>query len=184
MQDVTSTRTANAALMPHNVEFKARCKEPSRIRALLEDLQVARPAVDHQTDTYFDVPSGRLKLRHGNVERNLIFYRRGDSASPKRSDVWLAPCPDPKALLALLTEAFGIRCVVKKRREIYFHGRTKIHIDEVPGLGSFVEVEVMASDNSANQEDMRKICDEWMSRFGVRDDDLISSSYSDMIESS
>lgn len=169
--------------MPLNIEFKARCPEPDRIRAVLREMQVEPAGTDHQTDTYFRVPSGRLKLRSGNLERNLIFYRREDAAAPKRSDVWLAPCPEPEQLLELLTVALGVRCVVKKRREIYFHGNTKIHVDDIADLGSFVEVEVIAENDTADQAGMRASCHEWMRRFGVQDEDLITSSYSDMIAS-
>jgi len=154
------------------------------IRTVLKEMKARPLGTDHQTDTYFNVPAGRLKLRSGNVERNLIFYRRDDAASPKRSDVWLAPCPEPAPLLELLTAALGIRCVVEKRREIYFHGQTKIHIDEVPSVGSFIEVEVIADPNHADPNDMRATCEAWMQRFGVRQEDLVSSSYSDMITSS
>lgn len=167
--------------MPLNIEFKARCKDPDRVRAALHNMQANLSGIDHQTDTYFVVPSGRLKLRDGTVERNLIYYRRPDSASPKRSDVWLAACPDPGPLLELLTNALGVRCVVEKRREIYFHDEAKIHVDEVPGLGSFVEVEIIADRNRANEKNMRKRCDEWMRQLDVHDEDLISSSYSDML---
>ncbi|MGA7306156.1 MAG: class IV adenylate cyclase [Rhodothermales bacterium] len=169
--------------MPLNIEFKARCPEPDRIRAVLREMEVQPAVTDHQTDTYFHVPSGRLKLRSGNVERNLIFYRREDAAAPKRSDVWLAPCPEPEQLLELLTVALGVRCVVKKRREIYFHDNAKIHVDDIADLGSFVEVEVIAENNTADQAGMRASCREWMRRFGVQDEDLITSSYSDMIAS-
>lgn len=169
--------------MPLNVEFKARCRKPQHVRAVLRDMRAELAGVDHQTDTYFNVPSGRLKLRDGNVERNLIYYRREDGESPKPSEVSLAPCPDPRPLLSLLSSALGIRCVVRKRREIYFYGNAKIHVDEVPGLGEFVEVEVIAEHDEADREAMHRSCHEWMGRLDVDAEDLVASSYSDMIMS-
>lgn len=170
--------------MPLNIEFKAKCHDPDHVRAVLRGMRATLKGVDHQTDTYFDVPSGRMKLRDGNVERNLIYYRRDDASSPKRSDVWLAPCSEPEPLLRLLTAALGVRCVVEKRREIYFHGQTKIHIDEVPGLGNFVEVEVIADAEENDEEGMRTKCNAWMELLGVAAEDLVSTSYSDMLQSS
>ena len=167
--------------MSLNFEFKARCPEPDRVRDVLRRMNAEPAGIDQQTDTYFNVSSGRLKLRAGNVEQNLIYYNRGDSASPKRSDVWLAPCPEPGPLLDVLSNALGVRVVVEKRREIYFHRGTKIHLDDVPGLGIFVEVEVIADSAAADTKKMRAECDDWMRRLGVQEDDLVSASYSDMI---
>lgn len=167
--------------MPLNIEFKARCEAPDRVRDVLRKKNARLAGIDNQTDTYFDVPSGRLKLRDGNVERNLIFYRRADSEAPKSSHVLLAPCPEPESLRHVLSAALGVRCVVEKRREIYFHENTKIHIDEVPDLGSFVEVEVIADHDKADVEAMHVTCAEWMRLLGVNESDLISASYSDML---
>lgn len=183
MEHVTSASPQNAGNMPLNIEFKARCPDPNQVRAILRRMDAELTGIDNQTDTYFNVPSGRLKLRDGNVERNLIYYERDAGGRPKQSDVWLAPCPEPVPLLELLTNALGVRVVVEKRREIYFHGSTKIHLDEVPGLGSFVEVEVIADAATADLENMRMVCDEWMRNLGVRDGDLVSASYSDLIAS-
>ena len=167
--------------MPLNFEFKARCPEPDRVRDVLRRMNAEPAGIDQQTDTYFNVSSGRLKLRAGSVEQNLIYYNRGDSASPKRSEVWLAPCPEPGPLLDVLSNALGVWVVVEKRREIYFLGGTKIHLDDVPGLGSFVEVEVIADSATADSKKMRAECDDWMHRLGVQEEDLVSASYSDMI---
>ena len=167
--------------MPLNFEFKARCPEPDRVRDVLRRMNAELAGIDQQTDTYFNVSAGRLKLRTGNVEKNLIFYNRGDSASPKRSDVWLAPCLEPGPLLDVLSNALGVWVVVEKRREIYFHGGTKIHLDVVPGLGSFVEVEVISDSATADSKKMRAECDDWMRRLGIQEHDLVSAGYSDMI---
>jgi adenylate cyclase class 2 len=168
--------------MPLNIEFKARCDEPERIRAVLRDMK-ARPAgVDNQTDTYFNVSAGRLKLREGNIEKNLIYYRRNEDARLKQSNVWLTPFESTEAIRALLTEALGVRCTVEKRREIYFHGQTKIHVDDVRGLGSFLEVEVIAESPEADVEAMETTCRAWKRRFQVDDADLVLASYSDMID--
>jgi len=168
--------------MPLNIEFKARCETPERAREVLRKKNARLAGIDDQTDTYFNVPSGRLKLRDGNVERNLIFYHRIDDEAPKSSHVVLAPCPEPESLLHVLSAALGVRCVVRKRREIYFHENTKIHIDEVPDLGSFIEVEVISDDADPDPEAMHVTCAEWMQLLEVTEGDLVSTSYSDMLD--
>ena len=91
--------------------------------------------MDEQTDTYFNVPNGRLKLREGNIENNLIFYERSNQAGPKNSHFHLVKIEDAKGLKEVLAKSMGVKVVVKKKREIYYINNVKFHIDEVPGLG-------------------------------------------------
>lgn len=72
-----------------NVEIKARRPDPERIRAILRSRDTEFKGTDHQIDTYFKVPAGRLKLREGNIENALIFYSRPDQAGPKEAEVSL-----------------------------------------------------------------------------------------------
>ena len=73
-----------------NIEIKARTSNPDKIRALLLANNAEFKGIDEQTDTYFNVPAGRLKLRQGNIENALIYYTRINQAGPKQSDceVW------------------------------------------------------------------------------------------------
>src|SRR5512140_1691948 len=124
-----------------SVEIKARCPDPGRIRKILLARGASFKGLDHQVDTYFRVPEGRLKLREGNIENALIYYRRPDSAGPKQSDVVLYAVERGAELRAVLSSALGVLVTVDKQREIYYVGNVKIHIDEVQGLGRFVEIE-------------------------------------------
>jgi adenylate cyclase class 2 len=54
-----------------NVEIKARCDELDRIRNILKELRADFKGTDHQIDTYFRVPSGRSKVREGDIENYL-----------------------------------------------------------------------------------------------------------------
>ncbi len=58
---------------------------------------------DEQTDTYFNVLHGRLKLREGNIENNLIFYERENQAGPKNSHFHLVKTDDPVVLKEILS---------------------------------------------------------------------------------
>ena len=120
-----------------NVEIKAKCSNPSFIRQYLLSGNADFKGTDEQTDTYFNVPNGRLKLREGNIENNLIFYERSDQAGPKDSHFYLVKVDDAKGLKEVLAKSNGIKVVVQKKREIYYINNVKFHIDEVPGLGTF-----------------------------------------------
>ena len=71
--------------------------------------------------------------------------------------------------------------VVSKSREIYFVDNVKIHIDEVSGLGSFVEVEAIDSDGSIAVETLKEQCMSFLEAFGISDGDLVAVSYSDLL---
>jgi len=165
-----------------NVEIKARCTNPDSIREYLLSQDAEVKGTDHQTDTYFNVPNGRLKLREGNIENNLIYYERPDQAGPKQSAFRLVHVPDAAGLKKALASANGIKIVVEKIREIYYIGNVKFHIDKVPGLGSFVEIE--AGNITAPALDATKLqaqCDYYLAAFGIRDTDLVDVSYSDLL---
>ena len=66
-----------------NSEIKARCADQEAVRHYLHEHGADFKGTDHQIDTYFDVPEGRLKLRQGPIENNLIFYQRADTDGPK-----------------------------------------------------------------------------------------------------
>lgn len=167
--------------MPLNIEIKARCADPSAVRQYLLDHEARFLGTDHQVDTYFKVPEGRLKLRQGNIENALIHYKRADQEGPKSSQVSLAPVTDGEALKAALTGALGILAVVDKQREIYFIRNVKFHIDQVKGLGGFVEIEAIDRDGSIGEDSLQKDCRMYMDAFGIRAEDLLSHSYSDMV---
>ncbi len=168
-----------------NIEIKARLKNPSESRAVAERLCGPRPHAElRQVDTYFNVPNGRLKLREeeGDGAKNvLIFYRRPDQTGPKRSLYDLAPTNSPTELKHALTGALGIRVIVSKRRTVFLHENVRIHLDEVEGLGAFLEFEAVMADgvpDGAGQAQLQKL----MREFSISEEDLFEDSYSDMIE--
>ena len=118
-----------------NVEIKAKCNEPEFVRSYFLSNGADFKGMDEQTDTYFNVANGRLKLRGGNIENNLIFYERHNQAGPKNSRFNLVKIEDARGLKEVLTKSNGVKVIVKKKREIYYIGNVKFHIDEVPGLG-------------------------------------------------
>ncbi len=168
--------------MPHlNIELKARTARQNDIRAWLQAHNADFRGTDQQTDTYFKVPDGRLKLRAGNVENNLIHYRRSDNPEARASEVALAPVADSNALKTVLTRALGVLIEVQKRREIYFIGNVKFHLDELDGLGQFVEIEAIAQTAADTEARLHEQCRFYSDLFGIRPEDILSESYSDML---
>ncbi len=165
-----------------NFEFKARHDDIDLLERLL--LETSRPKFigeDHQIDTYFHVPNGRLKLREGNIEQALIFYQRNDSGSAKQSNVILYKPEGDKALKEILVSSLGAKVVVDKLRKIYFVDNVKFHFDRVLQLGTFVEVEAIDADGSIGIETLKAQCAHYERLFSIREQDHVNGSYSDLL---
>jgi len=164
------------------VEIKARCPNPEKVRRFLLEQQADFRGKDHQIDTYFKIEHGRLKLREGTIERSLIYYDRPNQLGPKDSHVSLSKMQTiPSGLRDVLHAAIGIKVVVDKKREIYFIGNVKFHIDEVPGLGTFVEIEAIGSPGIDAQADLLQQCQQYMAALDIKEDALVAHSYSDLL---
>lgn len=165
----------------HNIEIKAKCADPGRIREYLLSKKADFRGVDQQTDTYFKVVRGRLKLREGNIENNLIYYERNNDSGPKDSNFTLVKVEDKAGLKQILSSALGIKVIVPKKREIYYIANVKFHIDEVPGLGGFVEIEAGNIDADLGIDQLQAQCEFYQRELGIEEQDLISVSYSDLL---
>jgi len=167
--------------MPSNIEIKARVADLARKRELAERLAQTPPTVLQQHDTFFPCQNGRLKLRElSATQGELIFYRRQDTPGPKKSDYSIHPTKSPASLRSLLAAAFGLGPVVIKTRLLYLVGKTRIHLDSVVGLGSFVELEVVLSPNQSAEEG-RGVALQLMSALEIDEADLIDRAYADLL---
>jgi predicted adenylyl cyclase CyaB len=165
------------------IEIKARCSNPSKVRQLLlQQPNIQFIGVDAQVDTYFKIPSGRLKLREGNIENSLIYYDRENKKDAKKSDVTLYKPTEVVSLKAVLLAALPTLIVVKKKREIYFIDHIKFHIDTLTTLGSFIEIEVIDATDAMDITKMKKQCQWYMELLDVKKEDLMENSYSDMLQ--
>ena len=164
-----------------NFEFKAGTSDLKNLEDKLLALNPKFIGEYNQTDTYFNVTKGRLKLREGNIENSLIWYERQNTAGAKQSNVLLYPHKHDKALKDILVKLHGIKVVVEKKRRIYFIDNVKFHFDTVIKLGTFIEVEAIDKSNSIGIEKLKEQCDMYAKLFNIQTNDYISSSYSDMI---
>ena len=164
-----------------NVEIKAKCTDPDKIEQILLENGAFFKGTDIQTDTYFNVRNGRLKLRQGNIENSLIFYSRNNQQGPKQSNFRLFQTSNLNEILPLLKDSLGILTTVTKTRKIFYIDFVKFHIDKLEGFGDFVEIEVGDLEDKKTSEELEIICNHYISLFGIKTEDLIIDSYSDMI---
>jgi len=164
-----------------NIEIKAKCTDQEKIREILKSQGADYKGTDHQIDTYFKVDNGRLKLREGSIENYLIFYEREDKEGPKQSNVILYKTEPGSNLKELLIKSLGILAIVDKQREIYFIENVKFHLDNVQGLGTFMEIEAINTTGNTGKEKLLEQCDRYLKLFGTKNSDLLANSYSDQI---
>lgn len=168
--------------MPTNIEIKARCRDLNKTRDILNSNKADFKGIDHQVDTYFSSKNGRLKLREGNIENNLIHYERENTTGGKESKFSLYKTEKDSGLKTILEKSIGKKCVVEKDREIYFIENVKFHLDTVKGLGTFIEIEASDKDIDITKAKLKEQCNFYIKLLQINAKDLISNSYSNMLE--
>jgi predicted adenylyl cyclase CyaB len=122
-----------------------------------------------------------MKLRQLSDESgHLIFYDRPDHVGPKTSEYIICPTDDPKLLRTILETALGIRGVVRKTREIFMVGRTRIHLDQVENLGAFLELEVVLETGEASEAGQAE-AERLMALLRICPEDLVQCAYIDLL---
>jgi adenylate cyclase class 2 len=164
-----------------NFEFKAGTNDLEEAEKKLLFLNPKFIGEDNQTDTYFNVEHGRLKLREGNIENALIHYERANTSGAKQSDVLLYKHNPDKNLKDILTKSLGVKVVVNKKRKIYFIDNVKFHFDTIKELGTFIEVEAIDMNGEFGIEKLKEQCNKYAALLDIKPEDYISLSYSDLI---
>jgi predicted adenylyl cyclase CyaB len=164
-----------------NIEFKAEVIDLESAHATARTLSGTGPEILRQTDVFFPCPHGRLKLRILDVNHGqLIFYERADAPGPRRSNYQIARTADPYRWLEILQHVSGVSGTVEKVRSLYIVGQTRIHVDEVKGLGSFLEIEVVLKEQQSDAEGLH-IAQTLAKEFGVMENHLIHVAYVDLL---
>jgi predicted adenylyl cyclase CyaB len=168
--------------MKKNVEIKAKVAELAVVREVVEGLADSGLMELEQKDTFFVCPRGRLKLRRfaGCSQAELIYYERSKSSGPKESCYIVHPTADPDSLRDVLAASLDVRGVVRKRRTVYLVGQTRVHLDQVEGLGEFVELEVVLQPGQDSSDGVA-IARELMEKLGISPSQLIDRAYIDLL---
>ena len=168
--------------MAANIEIKARLSEWDQVQATAASLSDVPCQVIHQRDVFFEVPKGRLKLRVLAPDRGqLVYYEREDTPGPRQSNYMVSPTADPTSLESLLSASLGVRGVVSKVRFLYMVGNTRIHLDQVEGLGHFLELESVLGPGQSAKDGEQAVSD-LMDKLGITEDALIDVAYVDLLE--
>jgi len=167
--------------MPNNIEIKAKVKDFPATQKIINTIADGLPSKISQWDTFFHSSSGRLKLRDfGNGKGELISYFRSDADGPTVSEYSICVTHCPADLRNVLAMTLGVRGEVKKMRSLYHVGRTRIHLDEVEQLGTFLELEVVMADEESHDKGKAEAAD-LLKTLCVSTEDLVSCAYVDLL---
>ena len=168
--------------MARNIEIKARVSDLATIRARATLLASSPKQIINQTDTFFAVSRGRLKVREfSDGSGELISYERANRQGPKESVYTRVACQDARALSQVLGSVLLIRGIVVKQRELFLVGRTRVHLDQVVNLGCFVELEVVLAPGEPAEEGHRQARG-LLRSLEIPERALVAEAYIDLLE--
>jgi len=134
-----------------------------------------------QTDIYFQIPRGRLKLRiQTDSDTQLIYYQRSNSPEARLSEYNIFTTADADSLKRILEQALGLKTIIKKKRHLYQFRNVRIHIDEVHDLGNYIEFESVL-DEAADEETGRMNLHQLLKDLSSFPLTPVAESYADLI---
>lgn len=166
--------------MALNVELKAKVRNLTLLNEALTKIGAIAQGVTWQEDTFFAVPRGRLKMRcEEGGQCELIYYRRRDEPGPKVSSYFRQRVDDGTSRRQELVELFGVKNIVRKKRTLYLINSTRVHLDEIEGMGDFVEIEVPIA-SSKDENRAKRTVQTIMRHLAINDDELLATAYVEM----
>lgn len=164
----------------YSIEIKAKCADPLQAKNILKTINADFVGLNNQKDSYL-MPNGHiLKLRECNGKTSVFKY--ADSHETGNKHIYESDFAGNNLMKELLIKTWGLDKIINKQREVYSVGNVKIHIDNVEGLGYFVEVSASSSDDS-NVDTLAQQCKYYLKLMRVKDSDIVPFSYSDIMES-
>ncbi|WP_138099956.1 class IV adenylate cyclase [Streptococcus australis] len=170
--------------MSSNIEFKAKLNNRNLAKNIIIKYSQANPEILKQRDIFYNFKLGRLKMRTiNNSESELIFYIRQNIAGRKVSKYKRIKVKNPRLVDSMLSTLLGKIGEVKKSRTLYLKENIRFHLDEVAGLGNFIEVEYILPKDETRQSAEKKV-DDIIKMLKIKKKDFIDISYMDMINKS
>ena len=163
--------------MPLNLELKVKLHSFEETESLLKKINAELTAELNQKDVYYKVPDGLLKLRIENGNQSLIKYLRNEDGGDRFSDydvLYFSSGEGEKFLASL----FKVEAVVEKKRILYMYDNTRVHLDSVKNLGTFLELETLVING---KEDAVRRFDKIIGLLKLDTGAQIKKSYRDLI---
>jgi predicted adenylyl cyclase CyaB len=162
-----------------NIEIKSKFDNHDKIRNILKQQNADYIGIDFQTDTYFNVRNGSLKLREGNVENKLV-YEEYELSEIK--NVLLYHTQKNSTLKEILLKTYGIQEIIEKHREVYQINNVRFYIDYVSSLGNFIGIEAQGRNNSHTKDQLIEQCNYYINLFELTEWEYIENPYTGKVD--
>lgn len=157
--------------------IKARVTSNKVVEEMLAQLHSIFVGIDHQTDIYFKVDRGKLKLRQGTIENLITHYERTHEGDAEKTEVFRYDVnPSAKEIEHLKSTHHQIG-VVQKERKIYFVNNIKVHLDKLLNGEEFIELEAIDRENKFTNEELKQQCLDLKNKLGIRESDQVQTGY-------
>jgi len=165
--------------MPRNLEYKAKVRELKSLEGIFIDHGGVFVEMLYQTDTYFCVHKGRLKVREVTGKNpELIFYERNETSADGMQSIYEIVRLSDLLIKDFLIEALGIKVVVEKERRLLKIKNARIHLDLVKDLGEFLEFEVVSEGDDVGDAELLERLKKLAKPYVLEEKNL---SYSDLV---
>jgi adenylate cyclase class 2 len=141
-------------LMPVEIEIKLKVDHLAPVRDRLRQMGATRVGEALETNVFFDTPDRALlasdcgvRLRrsrdHSGHEQLVITYKgpRGEGEVKSREEIEVGVGHFDPAVTLLERLGYQRMLTFEKRRESWLVENCKVELDQLPHLGSFVEIE-------------------------------------------
>ncbi|MCZ7397553.1 MAG: class IV adenylate cyclase [Candidatus Methanoperedens sp.] len=170
------------------VEVKAHVQDPRQIERSIIEMGATPIGIENQTDTYYNSPVHDFKMSDEALrvrvqdDRCFLTYKgpKIDSVSKTRKENQVE-INDPGSMGDILSSLgfIPVATVIKKRKN-YRIADILISLDEVRNLGSFIEIEISAK-NQSNYEKKVESIFKIIEKLGISRDSTIRKSYLEMV---
>ncbi len=165
------------------LQFKAELRDPEIARAVCRTIGATLHATIEQVDTYYRIPQGRYKRRESVIDGRTqpieyFLFDRVDRSLPRLSHYTVYTQRQAAERFGLTPPP--VAAIVKKRREVYRLESVMIHLDDVQGLGRFIEFESVETPGHSLAAG-RRIIAELRKAFESAMGEPLSASYLDLM---
>lgn len=157
--------------------IKATLKNSEAIEAAIQEMNAMFVGLDTQTDHYFSVSKGKLKLREGVIENLITHYERVFENGLERTIVYRYEINPSKSQIDELFGKYTKIGTTQKERKIYKIDLVKIHLDRLPDGMEFIEIEAMDINNDFSIQELQEHCLSMKLKLGLPDNSLIQTGY-------
>lgn len=164
-----------------DVNVKAHCRAPEFVEQKLLEAGAHYVGEDHQTDTFYQVDIGKLKVREGQIENLITHYQRETVGEEWHTRVWIYERNPNRGRIEEIIKGRQIVGKISKRRKIFFIENVKFHLDNITDGRCFVEIEAMDRKGDLGISYLSAQAKYYRHLLDIREEDILKSSYIDLI---